>query len=80
MEAIPAENRTTKKPTVDHTSTAITHHSARFGSPSHSGWRLSRPTPRSTELIAPLSGLYAKANSNATMAMDSTCGKKYTIL
>ncbi len=57
MEAMPAEKSTTKKPTVDQTSTAITHHRAMLGSPSHRGWTESRPIPRSRELIAPLSGL-----------------------
>ncbi len=32
--------------------------------------------PRSRELIAPLSGLSANWNSRATIAMESTCGKK----
>lgn len=76
IDAMPAENSTTKKPTVDQTSTAITHHRARSGSPSQSGWTLPSPMPRSNELIEPLSGLYAKANSSATIAIESTCGKK----
>jgi hypothetical protein len=35
-----------------------------------------RPTPFNTELMAPLFGLYANWKSSATIAIDSTCGKK----
>jgi hypothetical protein len=81
MEAMPAEKRTTKKPTVDQISTAITHQSARSGSPSQSGrFSSDTPTALSAEFSAPLLGLYANWKSRATMAIDSTCGKKYTIL
>lgn len=80
MEAMLTEKRTTKKPTVDQTRTTITQMRARSGSPSQSGWILPRPKSFSAELIAPLFGLYANWKSSATITIDSTCGKKYTIL
>ena len=73
---MPAENSTTKKPTVDQTSTAMTHHRARFGSPSQSGWTLPSPIRLQDELMRAAVRVVREPNSRATIAIDSTCGKK----
>ncbi len=57
-------------------STTITQYSARFGSPSQSGWRLFSPTAFSAEFSMPDVGLKANWNSRATITIDRTCGKK----
>ncbi len=72
---MPAENSTTKKPVVHQTSTAMMTHSASCGSPSQVGTS-SKPTALSVPLIMPWAGSKANWNRMATIAIESTCGKK----
>ncbi len=54
-------------------------HRARSGSPSQVGTS-SKPTALRVPLIMPWAGSKANWNRMATIAIESTCGKKYAIL